>query len=96
MFHSWKRLLALFLAAAMVFGVLPTGAQAAGTANDGKDVYIYTEADTKLLEQDVFAKINAVKDEHATKLGGAAKMEEKDFAALVPEIEKAVEASDTY
>ncbi len=60
---------------------------------------VFSQADDQLLEDDVFAKIEAVT---APSSGGMKKaprhapQTEEDFAALVPQVKQAVESSDTY
>ena len=92
-----KRLLALLLTAALLAGVFP-GAFAAeqNGVKPSEAVYVYTEADNTLLEQDVFARIDSLKTDAAMACGGIAHMTEQDYIALVPQVVRAVETSDTY
>ena len=95
-----KRFFAILLAVTMLVGLLPT-LTLAGSAFDGEgkaseSVYVYTEADNAALQNDVFAKIENVKAEAATQLGGIGKMTERDYIDLVPQVISAIESSATY
>ena len=100
MSNLFKRFWAFLLTTVLLFSAFPAvvGAQ---TADDGKEdaPRVFTEADNQLLEDDVFARIDAVT---APSAGGPRKAPkraprtEADFAALVPQVIEAVEASDTY
>ena len=95
-----KRLLALLLTLVMVLGLLPTmsfaaGERASGSARADK---VFTDADTAILDQDVFAKIAEVEaNSSAAQLnGGVNRMTEADYIALVPQVVEAIKDSETY
>ena len=93
-----KRLFALLLVLTMVVSLLPTIAFARfdGEADPTEPVYVYTEEDNALIENDVFAKIENVKAEAAAKLGGVGKMTEQNYKDLVPQVVKAIEARQHF
>ena len=93
-----KRLFALLLVLAMIVSLLPTIASARfdGEADPTEPVYVYTEEDNAIIQNDVFAKIETVKAEAASQLGGIGKMTEQNYVDLVPQVIKAIESSETY
>ena len=93
--HAFKRLLALVLSAVLLLGLFPT-AFGAERADIDDGIYVYTDADFALLNNDVFDRIDVVKTEAAQAFGGLERMDEADFVSLVPQVIRAVEASDTY
>ena len=94
-----KKLLSLLLVLVLVLGLFPTYA-AAGEARKlpaaKKPDYVFTEEDHAILQEDVFAKIDAVKAEAAATMGGIGKMTEQDYAAIEPAVIAAIKSSDTY
>ena len=98
---NWlKRFLSVILTAILLITAFPSafGAQTpdGGEANEPR---VFTQADNELLEDDVFAKIEAVtaaSSGGAKKAPGRAPQTEEDFAALVPQVTEAIESSDTY
>ena len=96
--HSFKRLFALLLTLVMVVCLIPTAAFAASPSETdaAEAVYVYTEADTEALNNDVFARIENVKAEAAEACGGIGRMTEQDYVDLVPQVIAAVESSETY
>ena len=97
--RNWRsKLLALLLTMVMLLGLTPTlafGADAAtGTGSD--PIHVYTEEENAVLDNDVFTKIQAVKDAAAATMGGIGNMTETDYAAIVPQIVNAIKNSDTY
>ena len=100
MSNWFKRFWAFILTAILLFTAFPAVVGAQDTDDGKKDApHVFTEADETLLENDVFAKIEAVT---APSSGGARKapkrapQTEADFAALIPQVKEAVETSDTY
>ena len=101
MSKKMKRILSLLLTLALVLGLLPGNAQAAGIVkskdklNAGK---VYTEAENALLENDVFAAISAVtaQSDTAQVMGGVSQMTEADYITILPEVIEAIENSETY
>ena len=97
MSKQFKRIFAILLVLALVLSVMPSafaaGSRMSGKANMDRP---FTEADNEILENDVFAKIEAVKANAATKMGGIGKMTEKDYISIVPQVVKAIESSETY
>ena len=100
MSNWFRRFWAFILTAVLLLTALPAAAGAQGTdGGDGDEPRTFTQADNQLLEDDVFARIDAVT---APSAGGPRKapkrapQTEADFAALVPQVIEAVEASDTY
>ncbi|MBR4700758.1 MAG: S-layer homology domain-containing protein, partial [Oscillospiraceae bacterium] len=97
---SLKKLLSLLLVLVMVLGLFPTFAAAVDEQKDPpeaeKSPYVFTEEDNELLDRDVFAKIDAVKAEKASAMGGMQKLNEQDYIAILPEVIEAIKASDTY
>lgn len=96
----FTRILALSLLLLLLVGVLPAPAGASSVEEHTTDrpdsVYVFTEADNAVLEQDVFSDIQAVKADAAAKLGGAGHMTEQDYINLVPQVVEAIKRSDTY
>ena len=98
---NWlKRFWAIVLTAILLLTAFPAVVGAQGPDNGEQDEpRVFTQADDQLLEDDVFAKIEAVT---APPSGGTKKapkrapQTEADFAALVPQVKQAVESSDTY
>lgn len=89
------RLLLLILIAALLVPILPTGA--AGTEEPERgSVRVFTEEDAAILQDDVFAGIEAVKSSRAAACGGIEKLTEGDYASMIPQVRAAVEASETY
>ena len=95
-----KRMLALLLTLVMVLGLLPTASFAAGQSASGsaRADKVFTDADTAILDQDVFAKIAEVEaNSSAAQLnGGVNRMTEADYIALVPQVVEAIKDSETY
>ena len=91
---AWKRLLSLLVAFALLTGIAP-GAFALGTgASSG--VRVYTEAENRRIDDDVFARIAAVEEGFAERHDGIGGMTEADYIALVPDVIEAVKGSETY
>ena len=93
-----KRILAILLTLVMVLGLLPTMSFAAGqrVSGSGRADKVYTDEDTAVLDQDVFARIAAVEASTAQVNGGVNRMSESDYIALVPQVIKAIKESETY
>ena len=91
-----KRIFALLLCAVLVLTMFPVSAFAARTELEEEPLYVYTEADNALLDNDVFAAIETVKADAAEACGGVGKMTEQDYIDLVPQVLEAVKASATY
>ena len=96
--NNFKRLFAILMALALVIGLLPTFAAAAPLSEKEvkEEAHVYTEEENALIENDVFASIDAVKAEAAQKLGGVAKMTEQDYINIESEVIEKILASDTY
>ncbi len=99
--RKWlSKLFAVLLTAVMLLGIAPTmafGADAGTTDRDGgKTVHVYTAEEHALLDDGVFSEIQTIKDAAAATMGGAAKMTEADFIALIPQVIDTIECSDTY
>ena len=96
--NNCKRLFAILMALALVIGLLPTFAAAAPLSEKEvkEEAHVYTEEENALIENDVFASIDAVKAEAAQKLGGVAKMTEQDYINIESEVIEKILASDTY
>ncbi len=90
-----RRILAILLSVFMLVSVIAVPVSAREGEQEDKP-YVFTEADNALIEQDVFASIEAIKADAAQTCGGIGKMTEQDYAALVPQVIEAVEASETY
>ena len=91
--HFWSILLTL----AMVIGLLPVTASAAGPErNIASLVHEYTDEENAAIEEDVFARIEAVKGEVAQTMGGVSRMTEADYINLIPAVIGAIESSETY
>ena len=93
-----KKIIALLLTLVMLLsmGILPASAESVKEPEKTEEIYVYTEADNALLEQDVFAEIEQVKMDAAQTCGGLGRMTEEGYAALVPQVMEKVEASATY
>ncbi|MBO4420021.1 MAG: InlB B-repeat-containing protein, partial [Oscillospiraceae bacterium] len=93
-----RRFLALLIALVMVVGLFPAAAFAAtpAGAEPSDAVRVFTAEDEAILKDDVFARIDEVKTTAAKTRGGIGALTEADYAALVPQVVKAVEASETY
>ncbi len=100
MSNWFKRFLAFLLTAVLLFAAVPTAFGAQDADGDKKDEpRVFTQADEQLLEDDVFARIEDVtspSSDAGKKAPRRAPQTEEDFAALVPQVIEAVEASDTY
>ena len=97
MSKQFKRLFALLLILAMVMSILPTAfAAGASISGRGDASRVYTDADSAILDNDVFAKIADVTSGAATRMGGVSSMTEANYIALLPQVVEAIEASDTY
>ncbi|MBQ1893213.1 MAG: InlB B-repeat-containing protein, partial [Clostridia bacterium] len=90
-----KKLFAALIAVIMILSVLPVAAAPAVFGGSDK-VHVYTDEENAMLDNGVFADIQAVKDASALKKGGIEKMKEADYIALIPEVIKKIESSDTY
>ncbi len=97
MSKQFKRIFALLLVLAMVLSVLPT-AFAAGVGVSGRAdaEHVYTEEENAILDNDVFAKIEAVKANAASTMGGISRMTEANYVSLVPDVIEAIKSSETY
>ena len=96
---SFKCVMSLLLAVALLFGLLPEQAYAAGKkgSSSGKEaVHLYTEEENALLENDVFAKINELEANTAQTMGGQANLAESDYIAMIPDVIAAIKSSETY
>ena len=96
---SFKRLLAILLTTIMLLSLAPTAFAAdpgkiSGSAN--ASVHVFTKAENAAVENDVFAKIEAVKDSAARPMGGIGKMTEADYISIIPQVVKAITGSSTY
>ena len=91
------RILSLLLALLLVVTLLPAGSFAAdGQADETAEVpYVFTEEDNALVDNDVFAMITDVEDEEIHTTRGNPPTPD-DYAAILPQVIEAVEASDTY
>ena len=96
MYRHFRKLLAVLLTLALIVGLLPTLATAQNNTNRANRVHIYTEAENRVIEDDVFNKIDAVKSNAAMKLGGVSKMVEADYVRMIPEVIDAIKSSETY
>ena len=90
-----KQILVFLLTVMTVFNTAGIAAEAEETAGD-KDVYVYTEEDYALLEGDVFAKIEEVREQAAAVCGGIGHLRKADYVAMIPAVIEAVESSETY
>ncbi len=94
-----KRLTAFLLALVMV---LSTGIVSSLSAlTESKEpLHVYTEEEYKAIDDDVFALIGSVKEDALMRKtyteGASAYLTEEDYIGLVPDVIKAIEASDTY
>ncbi len=62
-----------------------------------QDAYVFTELDEQMLEEDVFAKISKMTQNTAMQQGYSVRdLTQDDYVALLPQVIKAVESSDTY
>ncbi len=94
-----SKLFALLLTAVMLLGVMPTlafGTDAETNEKNADPIHVYTDEENALLDNGVFAEIEAVKNTAATRRGGAGNLTEADYAAVVPQVAAAVMKSDTY
>ena len=95
-----SRLSALLLTLVMLLGLMPTLAFGAGAGTDGKNdaepIHVYTEEENALLDNGVFAEIQAVKDSTAVRMGGVGNMTEANYVSIIPQVISAIENSDTY
>ena len=91
-----KRILALLLCTVLLLTVFPVSASADKTEPKEDEIYVYTEADNALIDEDVFASIEEVKLEAAQACGGIQNMTEQDYIALIPRVIEKIEASSTY
>ena len=98
MSKQFKRLFALLVVLAMIAGLLPTFAAAAGASisGEGRLDRPITEEDNAILDADVFAKIEAVKASAASPMGGISQMTEQDYIRIEPQVIEAIKSSDTY
>ncbi|MBR1758823.1 MAG: InlB B-repeat-containing protein [Lachnospiraceae bacterium] len=101
MSNKFRRLLSLVVTLALILGLLPSVAQAAGSISAGSKVKaskVYSEAENTLLDNDVFAKISEVTAGSGTAQiqGGVSQMTEADYIAILPEVVSAIKSSDTY
>ena len=97
MSNKLRRLLAILLTTVMLLALAPGMAYAADFPRGSmKTDHIFTEADNAAVEKDVFASIQAVKDNAAQRMSVAGNMTEANYAALVPQITAAIMKSDTY
>jgi hypothetical protein len=92
-----KKLIALVLVFAMLLslGILPASAEPIPVSEE-KEPYVFTEADNAILDEDVFARIDAVKTAAADQKDGISSLTEQDYINLVPDVIQAVKASETY
>ncbi len=91
---TWKRLLSLLAALVLLIGIAP-GAFALGNGA-ASGIRVYTEAENRRIDDDVFARIAAVEEGYARRSGGLEGMTEADYAAIVPDVIEAIEGSETY
>ena len=91
------RILSLLLALLLVVTLLPAGSFAAdGQADETAEVpYVFTEEDSALIDNDVFAMITDVEAEEIHPTRGNPPTPD-DYAAILPQVIEAVEASDIY
>ena len=91
-----KRILALLLCTVLLLTVFPVSASADKTEPKEDEIYVYTEADNALIDEDVFASIEEVKLDAAEACGGIGRMKEQDYIALIPQVIEKIENSATY
>ena len=94
-----KRLIALLVTLVMVLGLFPTAAFAETPAgsDSSEEVHVFTAEDNAILDEDVFARIEAVKSETSRTSGvSIGTMTEADYVAMLPQVIEAVESSETY
>ena len=90
-----KRLLSLLLTLVLLLGLCPTTAQAKKFTDDpvNDEPYVFTDKDDAVLDNDVFARIDAVTD--SIQKSGA-ELTEQDYINKLPEVIEAIKTSDTY
>ncbi|MBO4211452.1 MAG: hypothetical protein J5878_02215, partial [Oscillospiraceae bacterium] len=91
-----RRVFSLLLVLTMIVSMLPIVALAQESNPNANQIHVYTEDDSKVLDDDVFALIDSVKTGAARRAGGADKMTEADYIAIIPQVVEAIESSDTY
>ncbi len=103
--NSFKRLAALLLALIMVAGsfVSAFGSTLDISARDGESArraHVYTDEEFAALDQDVFSMIGnlevVAQADKTAAYGAGSYLTEEDYAALVPSVIEAIEASGTY
>ncbi len=92
--------MALLLALIMVIGAGTVASADSLSPKSNAAAHVYTEAEYKAIDDDVFALISSVKEDALQKKtyteGESAYLTEADYIDLVPDVIKAVEASVTY
>ncbi len=89
------RLASVLLILLLLAGLLPTAA-AGRAGTDAAAPRFVTAADRARLDADVFAKIEAVINAAAQRMGGGRRLGVEDYCRLLPEVRAAVESSETY
>ena len=95
MSKQFKRLFAIMMVLAMILTLMPS-AFAADRVGREETVHIYDETDNEILDNDVFAKISEVTEAASVRMGGMSRMTEENYIALIPQIVRAIEDSETY
>ena len=90
------RLCSLLMVMLLLAGLLPTALAGSPAATAAAEPRVFTAADEARLEQDIFAKIDAVIDNAAQKAGGRERLNAADYCALLPRVREAVERSESY
>ena len=94
-----KSALCTLLTLALLLDLLPAAAFSASdtgrSAAPDDGMYVFTEADNALIDEDVFALIAEVEDKTIVPRRGKAPTPE-DFVKILPQVIEAVEASETY
>ena len=90
-----KRVLSLLLTLVLLLGLSPASAQAKKLTDDpvNDKPYVFTDKDDAVLDNDVFARIDAVTD--SIHKPGAVPTEQ-DYIDKLPEVIEAIKTSDTY
>lgn len=95
---QYKNLFTAFISFVIVVGFLSTFTNASPTpeADRHEPEYIYTNEDYDILYNDIFAKINSIKEKKSKLLHGSKELNEQDYTNLIPQVIKAVQNSETY
>ena len=94
---QFRHFCSILLTLAMIIGLLPVTASAAGAQRGiAQLVHEFTEEENALLEEDVFARIESVTGEVAQTMGGVGHMTEANYISMIPSVIAAIESSETY